>query len=143
MRMTTKGALAALGTVTTLAGSVALSAPAHAAYTPIGVCGGGDYHVIDTSDYAFDSTVSARTYLLWSSNLGENCVVTFKLGSAVGNSTGISAKLQVSGQAWKVDGPKAYDYYAGPVKAKAAGKCIRWGGNYGELNGISPWEHCG
>jgi len=25
----------------------------------------------------------------------------------------------------------------------AVGKCIRWGGSYGELNGISPWEHCG
>jgi hypothetical protein len=141
--MTTKGALAALGTVATLAGSVALSTPAQAAYTPIGVCGGGDYHVIDTSDYAFDSTVSARTYLLWSSSRGENCVVTFKLGSSVGNSTGISARLQVSGASWKVDGPKPYDYYAGPVKYKAADKCIRWGGSYGELNGISPWEHCG
>jgi hypothetical protein len=142
MRTISKAATLALGASAALAGSVALGAPAMAASTPIGVCGGGDYHVIDHENMG-EGAITAITYLLWSNSAKTNCVVTFKVGSAVGDSVSVSARLQVQGQPAKVDGPKAYKYYAGPVKAAAGGKCVRFGGTYGELNFWSNYGHCG
>ena len=36
-----------------------------------------------------------------------------------------------------------YGYYAGPVKKKAPGKCVKWGGMVGSSTYTSGFEHCG
>lgn len=131
-----RSATLALGMAATLAASVALSTPAMAASSPIEACGGGSYHVIDSHAYGS----SATTYLLY--NGTTNCVVTWKQGSAVGNGAWVRAVVQVYGSPGVVDADY-YRYYAGPVKVKAPGKCIMWGGSYGSSYWESPWEHCG
>ncbi|MFG3437496.1 hypothetical protein ACGF0J_09655 [Nonomuraea sp. NPDC047897] len=130
-----RSATLALGMAATLAASVTLSGPAVAASSPIEACGGGSYHVIDS--HAFGS--SATTYLLY--NGSTNCVVTWKTGGR-GNTAWVRAMVQAYGSSGKVDADH-YRYYAGPVKAHAPGKCIRWGGSYGDQWWESPWEHCG
>ncbi|MEV0145233.1 MULTISPECIES: hypothetical protein [unclassified Nonomuraea] len=129
-----KSAVAALSLVAALAGTVATSGPAAAASSPVEACGGGSYHVIDS--HAFGS--SAITYLLY--NGTTNCVVTWKTG-ARGNTTYVEARLRHSSMYFDVD-PGHYQYYAGPVKVNAGGRCIMWGGGYGDSGWISGWEHC-
>ncbi|WP_406312617.1 spore-associated protein A [Streptosporangium sp. NBC_01639] len=131
-----RAAALALGMAATLAASVALSAPAMAASSPAAACGGGSYHVIDSHALGGYATV----YLLY--NGSTNCVVTWKKGSYAGNTTYVDAVLNV----WNTPGAfdaGNYRYYAGPAKAKAPGKCIKWGGAYGSSSYESPWEHCG
>ncbi|MET8988641.1 hypothetical protein ACFYUK_43255 [Nonomuraea wenchangensis] len=135
MRMIKRSATLSLGLAAALAASVTLSGPAAAASTPIGACGGGSYHVIDS--HAFGS--SAVTYLLY--NGSTNCVVTWKTGAA-GNTTYVRAVIWPYGGEGKVDADN-YRYYAGPVKVSAAGKCVKWGGTYGSTWWESDWEHCG
>ena len=36
-----------------------------------------------------------------------------------------------------------FEFYAGPVRLKAAGVCIAWGGSAGGVTYNSPFEHCG
>lgn len=133
---TKRSATLTLGMAATLAASVTLSAPAMAASSPIEACGGGSYHVIDTKALGTSATI----YLLY--NGSTNCVVTWKQGSAVGQSAWMRAMVQVYGSPAEVDADH-YRYYAGPVKVKAPGKCIMWGGSHGSQWWESPWEHCG
>ncbi|MFD1932851.1 MULTISPECIES: hypothetical protein [Nonomuraea] len=131
-----RSAIVALGTAAALAVSVVASSPAMAASSPIEACGGGSYHVIDSKAFGTSATV----YLLY--NGSTNCVVTWKQGSAVGNSVWVRAVVQAYGSPGVVDA-NYYRYYAGPVKVKAPGKCIMWGGSYGDQWYESPFEHCG
>ncbi|MFJ2034048.1 hypothetical protein [Streptosporangium sp. NPDC087985] len=131
-----RSATFALGMAATLAASVALSSPAVAASSPIEACGGGSYHVIDSKALGSYATI----YLLY--NGSTNCVVTWKQGSYVGNSAWVSAVVQVYGSP-RVVNSGYFGYYAGPVKVKAPGKCIMWGGSYSGQWYESPWEHCG
>ncbi|MEW9553215.1 spore-associated protein A [Nonomuraea sp. NPDC050783] len=125
----------ALGLAVALAGTIATSGPAAAASSPVEACGGGSYHVIDS--HAFGS--SAVAYLLY--NGTTNCVVTWKTG-ARGNTKYVEARLRHSSMYFRVDG-KNYQYYAGPVKVDAQGRCIQWGGGYADASYVSGWEHCG
>ncbi|MCK2213543.1 hypothetical protein MF672_007005 [Actinomadura sp. ATCC 31491] len=129
-----RGVTLSLALAATLATSATLSGPAMAASSPIEACGGGSYHVIDS--HAFGS--SAVTYLLY--NGSTNCVVTWKTGAA-GNTTYVRAVLWAYGSPGVVDADN-YRYYAGPVKAKAPGTCVKWGGTYGSTWWESDWEHC-
>ncbi|MEW9553763.1 hypothetical protein [Nonomuraea sp. NPDC050783] len=133
--MIKRSATLSLGLAAALAASVTMSGPAAAASTPIEACGGGSYHVIDSHAYGS----SAVTYLLY--NGSSNCVVTWKTGAA-GNSTYVRAVLWVYGSPGQVNDGN-FRYYAGPVKASAAGKCVKWGGTYGSTWWESGWEHCG
>ena len=36
----------------------------------------------------------------------------------------------------------SFEYYAGPVRAKAAGVCVKWGGTAGGISYDSAFEHC-
>lgn len=108
--------------------------PAQAqAYTPEGVCGSG-YYV--QRSYPLPG---ARVYQLY--NGSSNCVVTIKT-SSVGTATRTTASLQVQGRPWSTD-TGDYRYYAGPVKAAAQGKCVRYFGFHGGRNYTSPWGNCG
>jgi serine/threonine protein kinase len=105
-------------------------------YTPAQVCGSG-YKVIDSAALGR----FGKVYLLYNAGNGNNCSVTLKTTS-VGTKTTVSAYLQAQDQSRTTD-KGSFDYYAGPVRVKAAGVCIAWGGSAGGVTYNSPFEHCG
>ncbi|MEE6258492.1 protein kinase [Plantactinospora sonchi] len=109
-------------------------------YTAAEACGSG-YQVIDSATLTgSDGGVQGRVYLLYNAGNGYNCAVTLKTTS-VGSRTPVSTYLEVQGQARSTDSG-SFDYYAGPVRAKAAGVCVRWGGSAAGVGYNSPFEHC-
>ncbi|MET7328074.1 N-acetylmuramoyl-L-alanine amidase, partial [Nonomuraea sp. NPDC005650] len=105
-------------------------------HTAESVCGAG-YKVIDSAALGSNGTV----YLTFNSANGNNCVATIKKTS-LGKATATSAFLEVKGKARATDTGN-FDYYAGPVRAAAADKCVQWGGKVGTSTYESPFEHCG
>ncbi|GAA2678658.1 hypothetical protein GCM10010412_062030 [Nonomuraea recticatena] len=105
-------------------------------HTAESVCGSG-YKVIDSAALGTAGTV----YLLYNSANGYNCVATIKKTS-LGTATATSAYLEVQGRTRVTDSGN-FAYYAGPVRASAADKCVRWGGKAGSAVYDSPFEHCG
>ncbi|WP_326823368.1 N-acetylmuramoyl-L-alanine amidase [Streptosporangium sp. NBC_01756] len=105
-------------------------------YTPQEVCGSG-YNVIDSAALGTAGTV----YLLYNNSNGYNCVTTIK-SSSLGTATATSAYLEVQGKTRVTDSGN-FTYYAGPVRAAAADKCVKWGGKAGSSAYDSPFEHCG
>ena len=104
-------------------------------YTPTEVCGSG-FSVIDQAALG---TVG-RTYLLYNSGTGANCVVTLK-STNLGTPSAVSAFLEPEGSSRTTDSG-SYSYYAGPVKRSAPGTCVKWGGSVGSTSYTSPFEHC-
>ncbi|GAB3966463.1 serine/threonine-protein kinase [Plantactinospora veratri] len=116
-------------------------APEKNPHTPGKVCGGG-YRVVDSATLTGPNGAQlARVYLLYNDNNGNNCTVALKT-SSVGVASQVSAYLEVQGASRRTDSG-AYEYYAGPVRAKAAGVCVRWGGSAGGASYNSSFEHCG
>jgi hypothetical protein len=105
-------------------------------HTATSVCGSG-YKVIDSA--ALGSAGTA--YLLYNSGNGYNCVATIKKTS-LGKNTATSAYLEVKGKSRITDSGN-FGYYAGPVRAAAAGQCVKWGGKAGSSTYNSDFEHCG
>ncbi|MGW0807800.1 M23 family metallopeptidase [Nonomuraea sp. NPDC002799] len=105
-------------------------------HTATSVCGSG-FKVIDSAALGTAGTVS----LLYNATTGANCVATLKK-SSLGTATATSAYLEVQGKTRATDSGN-FTYYAGPVKASAAGKCVKWGGKAGTTAYNSPFEHCG
>ncbi|MFI6744538.1 M23 family metallopeptidase [Nonomuraea sp. NPDC050451] len=105
-------------------------------HTAESVCGAG-YKVIDSAALGTSGTV----YLTFNSGNGNNCVATIKKAS-LGKATATTAYLEVAGKP-KVTDTGSFEYYAGPVRAAAAGKCVKWGGKAGSSTYNSPSEHCG
>jgi serine/threonine-protein kinase len=66
--------------------------------------------------------------------------VTLKTAS-VGARTAVSAYLEPQGGS-RVSDSGSFAYYAGPLRAKAAGVCVAWGGSAGGARYNSPFEHC-
>jgi hypothetical protein len=97
------------------------------------VCGSG-YDVIDEAALGTAGTV----YLLY--NGTNNCTATIKKAS-VGTASAVSAYLEVEGSPRVTDSGN-FAYYAGPVRAAAPGKCVKWGGSVGTAKYDSPFEHC-
>ena len=98
-----------------------------------------------TDDEAFlfltaDGRRQATVHLLYHAGTGSNCVVTLK-ESSVGAQTAVSAFLEVRGRGRSTD-DGSFRYYAGPVRAEAAGTCVKWGGSAGGASYSSPFEHC-
>jgi murein DD-endopeptidase MepM/ murein hydrolase activator NlpD len=104
-------------------------------YTPTEVCGSG-FSVVDEAALG---TVG-RTYLLYNSGTGYNCVVTLK-STNLGTPSAVSAFLEPEGSSRTTDSG-SYSYYAGPVKRSAPGTCVKWGGSVGSTSYTSPFEHC-
>ncbi|MFE9692666.1 protein kinase [Micromonospora sp. NPDC005806] len=109
-------------------------------YTAKQVCGSG-YQVVDSATLTANGVRKGRVYLLYNTTSGANCVVTMK-DTDVGRATTVSTYLEVQGKARNTDSA-AYKYYAGPVRASAAGVCVKWGGSTGGASYGSPFEHCG
>ncbi|WP_208648959.1 serine/threonine-protein kinase [Micromonospora inaquosa] len=109
-------------------------------YTAAQACGSG-YQVIDSATLTGgDGKRRGRVFLLYHSGTGANCVVTLK-DTAVGAKSAASAYLEVQGRARSTDSG-SFDYYAGPVRANAAGTCVKWGGSTGGVSYGSGFEHC-
>ncbi|MGC5331090.1 hypothetical protein [Micromonospora sp. DT62] len=108
-------------------------------YTPVEACGSG-YRVVDSAPLTASGRRKGRVYLLYHAGTGNNCVVTMK-ETAVGTATAASAWLEVRGRARSTDSG-SFSYYAGPVRAKAAGVCVKWGGSTGGASYGSGFEHC-
>lgn len=134
MRTPKKGITLAFAVAAALAGTVATSSPASAASSPIEICGGGSYHVIDQHNLE-----SATAYLLYNGTY--NCVVTVK--KTTGTTTYIGAMIRIEGSANYTTDLGRYQFYAGPVKVKAPGRCIEWGGVSPEVYFASEPVHCG
>lgn len=105
-------------------------------YDATEVCGSG-FNVVDS---AVIGSSAATAYLLWNAGTSQNCVVTLK-NTSVGSATSVSAYLEVQGSARQTDSGN-FEYYAGPVKAAAPDKCVKWGGSSGSSRYDSPFEHC-
>ena len=103
-------------------------------HTPEEVCGSG-YAVIDSA-----ALTGGRTYLLYNSGNGQNCVTTLKTTN-LGTASPMSAFLEPQGASRTTDSGN-YGYYAGPVKRSAPGQCVKWGGSIGSSTYTSPFEHC-
>ncbi|WP_376787209.1 serine/threonine protein kinase [Micromonospora halotolerans] len=108
-------------------------------YTAAQACGSG-YQVIDSATLTAGGVRKGRVYLLYSTAGGTNCVVTLK-DTDVGQATTVTAYLEVQGKARQTESG-AYRYYAGPVRASAAGACVKWGGSAGGASYGSAFEHC-
>ncbi|WP_430496712.1 protein kinase domain-containing protein [Micromonospora trifolii] len=109
-------------------------------YTAAQACGSG-YQVIDSATLTGgDGQRKGRVFLLFHAGTGTNCVVTLK-DTSVGAKSAVSAYLEVQGRARSTDSG-SFDYYAGPVRASAAGTCVKWGGSTGGVSYGSGFEHC-
>ncbi|MFC6019148.1 serine/threonine-protein kinase [Plantactinospora solaniradicis] len=109
-------------------------------HTPGKVCGSG-YQVIDSASLTgSDGVQQGKVYLLYNAGNGYNCTVALK-STSVGKATAVSAYLEVKGRTRSTDSG-SFAYYAGPVRAKAAGVCVRWGGSAAGVSYNSPFEHC-
>ena len=133
------GTAVALATTAMVAGSIAVSAPAMAASSPIAACNadGTSYHVIDSHDLG-----PAVIYLMY--NGTKNCVVTWK-DSPDGN--WVDAQVGIYGADGAAFDGGYYSTYAGPVRVTAPGKCIDWTGAE-IISGHEYWwdsgkSHCG
>ncbi|MGI5283948.1 protein kinase domain-containing protein [Nonomuraea polychroma] len=104
-------------------------------YSPVQVCGPG-FSVQRSQAFA-----SGETFQLYNVGTGENCVVTMKTTN-VGRPTNVSATLEVQGVGSRTDSG-VYEFYAGPVKLRAKGKCVRFSGGAGSFSTGSNWGNCG
>jgi hypothetical protein len=111
------------------------AAPVRNPYTPEQVCGAGFY--VQRSS----TLTGGAIYQLYNTSTGENCVVTIKTAD-VGKATPVSATLEVQGGVSKTDSG-SYEYYAGPVKLQAKGKCVRYLGRVGGTGASADWGNCG
>ncbi|MCG5219516.1 hypothetical protein [Streptosporangium sp. KLBMP 9127] len=125
IKTATKVAIAA-----TLAAGALMANPAHAvaaAYTPEGVCGAGFSKVKDgTRAVKSGKDLYGHVYLLYNRRTGYNCATLIKTAFRR-TATTTSVTLQVEGQKPKSDTGR-FKYYAGPVKLKADGDCVRYSG---------------
>ncbi|MFJ2028434.1 M23 family metallopeptidase [Streptosporangium sp. NPDC087985] len=104
-------------------------------YSATQVCGPG-YKQIDSAPLGSQG----RVVLMYSSATGQNCVTTLRASGS--GKVNASAYLEVQGKARQTDSG-SYQYYAGPVRAKAAATCVKWGGSIGSAKYDSPFGHCG
>lgn len=104
-------------------------------YSATQVCGSG-FKQIDSAALG----TLGRVVLLYSASSGQNCVVTLR--NNVSGKVAMRAYLELKDQPRKT-GAGSFQYYAGPIRAKAAHICIKWGGAIGSVRYDSPLEHCG
>ncbi len=112
----------AFATAALLAGTIAVAAPANAVATPAEACG-NNYHEIDHQDLK-----GAVIHLLY--NGSTDCVVTTKT-SNLGKETWVGAMIGLAKGSVAHSDYGNFDYYAGPVRLTAPGKCIVWEGAVG------------
>lgn len=128
---------AAAGTVS----SDPVTSGAAAVTNPRQVCGAA-FQVIDSAPLRGpDGVLAGRVFLLFNPGTGRNCTTTLK-SEQVGVASPTSAYLEVQGAA-RVTASGSFQFFAGPVRAAAATRCVKWGGSVGDATFDSPFEHCG
>jgi hypothetical protein len=143
-------ALTVAGTAMAIVAGTATAASA--ASDPVSVCGSG-YYIQERKPLVRDSLseADAVVYLLYNSSSGYNCVVTIHQNRTDGVSMDTMAGIRVSGGTWKTD-RQEYKYYAGPVRVRAAGKCVQFKGGIEHYSAsgsthwaeyVSAFGHCG
>ena len=133
---------AAVGLLATTTLTMTSAEAATNPYTPQGLCGSG-YRVIDQArsyDYV-------TVYLLYNSGNGYNCVVALKGSTTAGAYDPMDTWLEVKNGSYGHNAGSK-NYYAGPVRRYARGRCVMWGGyvsRWGRWYGAErrAWEHCG
>jgi hypothetical protein len=108
-------------------------------HSPTEVCGTG-YQVIDQADLG-TAGAAGTVYLLYNAANANNCVTTIK-HTSIGTASATSAYLEVQDSTRTTDSG-SFAYYAGPVRAAAGNKCVKWGGSVGTAVYDSAFEHCG
>lgn len=122
-------------TTPTAAPKPTATSPARNPHSPTQVCGSGFY--VQRSK-AFPG---GETFQLYNNVTGENCVVTMKT-TDIGKATPVSVTLDVmSGGSKTASG--IFEYYAGPVKLPAKGKCVKFSGSVGVTGTSADWANCG
>ncbi|MCG5218957.1 hypothetical protein MBA17_37495 [Streptosporangium sp. KLBMP 9127] len=101
---------------------------------PQAVCG-ASFVLRQSSTFA-----SGTTHLLYKASTSEYCVVTIK-STDVGKKTPVRATLTMRGGATRTVS-RSDESYAGPVKLKATGRCVRYGGAVNGINGGGAWGNC-
>lgn len=105
-------------------------------YTPEQICGAG-FSRVDSAALGNQG----RVYLLYKASTGENCVTALR--NSVSGKVSARAYLEVQGKA-RITDAGSFQYYAGPVRARAARTCVKWGGAIGSASYDSnKFEHCG
>ncbi|MFJ2235829.1 serine/threonine protein kinase [Streptomyces sp. NPDC087859] len=118
--------------------SLAFTGSAQAASNPVTVCGSG-YYVQSSHElglYLETGGPQAIVYLLYNSSTGYNCAVTVVTGEQIGNPVNVG--IRAEGGTWLKD-PGNYNSYAGPVRVKAAGKCVQYMGSTRWWSSSSPY----
>ncbi|GES11042.1 hypothetical protein Amac_046390 [Acrocarpospora macrocephala] len=103
---------------------------------PRGLCGWA-FKIVDSHGWNGKGT----TYLLVNESTGRACVVTLSTNVMPGKvRMGVSLRVQGGQNAsdWR-----RHSTHTGPIKLPAAGKCVIWGGGYGQATWKSAWSHCG
>ena len=100
-------------------------------YTAQKVCGSG-YKMVDSAALGSAGTV----YLLYNTANDNNCVATMK-ATSLGTATAATAYLEVQGKK-RVTQSGNVTHYAGPVRAYALDKCVKWGGKIGSSPTTAP-----
>ncbi|WP_169789060.1 serine/threonine protein kinase [Nonomuraea candida] len=111
------------------------AAPVRNPHTPTSVCGPG-FSVQRSSPFS-----GGVTYQLWNNSTGQNCAVTIKTAD-VGKSTPVGVTLDVQGGGSASDNG-SFEYYAGPVKLAAKGKCVKVSGYVGSGRTSTGYANCG
>ncbi|MEU7896847.1 serine/threonine-protein kinase [Nonomuraea sp. NPDC049152] len=103
-------------------------------HTASQVCGPG-FYVQRQSSFT-----GGTTYQMYNSSTGTNCVVTMKT-TDIGKATPVSATLEVQGGGSQTDSGN-FEFYAGPVKLPAKGKCVKYSGSTSSGSTGSDWGNC-
>lgn len=111
-------------------------------YTPVQACGSG-YRVLESHPMYKRGARVATVYLLYDNGSGNNCAVTMRSDQGVGSRrVHVAATLQRRGGHVESDSGR-FLWYGGPVRLHAPGKCVRYGGSFGNVSFTSPYGHCG
>ncbi|TMR96942.1 serine/threonine protein kinase [Nonomuraea basaltis] len=108
--------------------------PTRNPHTPTQVCGPG-FNVQRSQSFQ-----GGETFQLYNIATGENCVVTMKTVD-VGKATKVSATLEVLGGGSRTE-TGDFQFYAGPVKLPAKGKCVKFSGSVGSTGTSATWANC-
>lgn len=163
-RLRTAGFASAVATAMVASAVVAMN-PADASQVPVppgplaaspeAVCGSG-FAIVDSANVygkqqpksTLTRPVLGTTFLLWNGATGKNCVMTIRRAKSPAR-VPMTATLQVKGKKEVHQDKGDFTMYAGPVRAPAAGICVKWGGTIGDAKSVDDdttkdgYEHCG
>ncbi|MFE7673015.1 spore-associated protein A [Streptomyces albidoflavus] len=119
------------------AAGVAVTAPPASAAAYNGVCGKGYTVALSLRIGPKSGSAVGTVYLAYNAATGHKCAVTVK-NDTVPRKT--SVFLRVGGKTAKDSG--TFTSYAGPVRVRAAGQCVDFGGSIGNDDNSATKVYC-